>query len=131
MLWLLRQADACRRGITRHPRFVEISGATIAEDIYAMSCMTTVIDHPGERAYMNNLAAALCIPPERRDAIERDAAETRARMSAQAQAPAPDSTPAMAPEPAQAEASAPAENAKPATPKQEPSEQAAGTGNGV
>lgn len=29
MLWLLRQADACRRGITRHPRFVEISGATI------------------------------------------------------------------------------------------------------
>lgn len=28
-MWLLRQADACRRGITRHPRFVEISGATI------------------------------------------------------------------------------------------------------
>ena len=27
-----RQADACRRGITRHPGFVEISGATILAD---------------------------------------------------------------------------------------------------
>lgn len=36
MLWLLRQADACRRGITRHPRFVEISGATILLPISAL-----------------------------------------------------------------------------------------------
>ena len=34
MLWLLRQADACRRGITRHPRFVEISGATILAPLH-------------------------------------------------------------------------------------------------
>ncbi len=30
MLRRSRQADACRRGITRHPGFVENSGATIA-----------------------------------------------------------------------------------------------------
>ena len=130
-----------------------------AEDVYAMSCMATGIDHPAERAYMNDLAAALCIPPERRDAIERGAAETRARLSAQTQAPAatadpvadpvaapatapvadpavapvaaPAAAPVAAPEPVQAEASAPAESAQPAAPKQAPSGQTDGTGNGV
>ncbi len=118
-----------------------------AEDVYAMSCMATGIDHPAERAYMNDLAAALCIPPERRDAIERGAAETRARLSAQTQAPAPMAAPEVAPmaapeaapmaapvaapEPVQAEASAPAESAQPAAPKQAPSGQTEGTGNGV
>jgi uncharacterized membrane protein YebE (DUF533 family) len=102
-----------------------------AEDVYAMSCMATAIDHPGERAYMNDLAAALYIPPERRDAIERSAAETRTRMSAQTQTPAATPASASAPESVQAEASAPAESAKPATPTQEPSGQAAETGNSV
>ena len=102
-----------------------------AEDVYAMSCMATAIDHPGERAYMNDLAAALYIPPERRDAIERSAAETRTRMSAQTQTPAAAPASASAPESVQAEASAPAESAKPATPTQEPSGQVAGTGDGV
>ena len=103
-----------------------------AEDVYAMSCMATGIDHPAERAYMNDLAAALCIPPERRDAIERGTAETRARLSAQTQAPAatadpvadpvaapataPVADPAAAPEPVQAEASAPGESAQPVAP---------------
>nr|MCR5258920.1 tellurite resistance TerB family protein [Desulfovibrio sp.] len=134
-----------------------------AEDVYAMSCMATGIDHPAERAYMNDLAAALSIPPERRDAIERGAAETRARLSAQTQAPAaaadpvaapvadpatdpvaapvadpatapaadPVAAPVAAPEPVQAEASAPAESAQPVAPKQVPSGQTEGTGNGV
>ena len=66
MLWLLRQADACRRGITRHPRFVEISGATIKPEAatfpLARGAVTAYNAVPTGQGAMSGPAPYPCTP---------------------------------------------------------------------
>lgn len=52
-----------------------------AEDVYMMSCMAIDIDHPAERAYLDELAGSFGMPRDRQAAIEREAAEAKNRMA--------------------------------------------------
>lgn len=45
-----------------------------AEDLYRLSCLIVDVDHFMERSYLDALAAALSLAPERRAALEEEAA---------------------------------------------------------
>ena len=73
LLGQLGQADACRRGITRHPRFVENSGATILETVQTAvrtACPhrpgTPVLNVSREMAPLPRARSALPVMPQRR-----------------------------------------------------------------
>ena len=52
-----------------------------AEDVYMMSCMAIDIDHPAERAYLDELAGSFGMSRDRQAAIESEASEAKSRMA--------------------------------------------------
>lgn len=59
----------------------QVNSMEEAEDVYMMSCMAVDVDHPAERAYLNELAESFGMPRGRREAIEREAFEAKSRVA--------------------------------------------------
>lgn len=56
----------------------QISTPEEAHDLYRLSCMIVDVDHFMERGYLDGLAAALCIPAERKVQLEQEVLQAKA-----------------------------------------------------
>lgn len=60
----------------------EVVAPEQGEDLYRLSCLIMDIDHFMERSYLDGLAEALPISPERKEMLEKEAGEARRKLSA-------------------------------------------------
>ena len=59
----------------------QVCSAEQGEDLYRLSCLIVDIDHFMERSYLDGLAQALHILPQRKDALELESAQAKQQLA--------------------------------------------------